>query len=68
VAVAAILSRGIKTGTYDGLEEVDILDAQQAVKNVSSTNIPAGAGVSVDDSQPFPLYGWIEAKWVPAGT
>jgi hypothetical protein len=66
-AVTAILSRGIKTDTYDALKEVDILDAQQAVMNVFATSIPAGAGVSVDDSQPFPLYGWIEAKWAPAG-
>jgi hypothetical protein len=60
-----ILAKGVKTDTYDE-PRVDVMDAQQAVKDVFATSIPAGAGVSVDDSQPFPLYGWIEAKWVPA--
>jgi hypothetical protein len=56
--------RGIQTDEYAKLEEVDILDATGAVENAPADNIPAGEGVIHDEDQPYPFYGWLEAKWV----
>jgi hypothetical protein len=33
----------------------------------SPTTIPPNKGIVRDDNQPFPVYGWLEAKWVRAG-
>jgi hypothetical protein len=61
--VAGILGRGIETDQYDPLPSVNVLDAGRAVNNVAASQIPAGAGIATDDTQPFPVFGWIEAKW-----
>jgi hypothetical protein len=63
VKVAAVLSTGIKTDEYDSLPEVNILDAGKAV-NAYADNIPAGQGITVNDDQPYPIYGWLTTKWV----
>jgi hypothetical protein len=63
--VALILSRGIRTDEYDALPEINILDSARAVRNAPVDNIPAGAGVVVDNDQPYPIFGWLEARWVP---
>jgi hypothetical protein len=62
--VALILERGIKTSEYARVPEVDVLDHGNAAANVFADQIPAGVGVSVNDKQPYPIYGWLEAKWV----
>ncbi len=63
--VAYILSRGIETDEYDTLPEINIRDSGNAVLNVFADNIPAGMGVVLDNEQHYPIYGWLEAKWVP---
>jgi hypothetical protein len=62
--VAAILSRGIETDEYDPLPQIDINDAQHAVTNAFANAVPPGAGIVHDDAQRFPIFGWLEAKWV----
>ena len=62
------LGKGIKTMEYNRLPEVPILDRGNAVSTVlpgpgSPSIIPAGWGVSRNDLQPYPVYGWLELKW-----
>ncbi|MDT5072196.1 MAG: hypothetical protein QOH82_1516, partial [Mycobacterium sp.] len=35
------------------------------VVDVPASDISPNAGVAVDDSQPWPVIGWLEASWVP---
>ena len=63
--VGVILARGLKVDAYDPLPEVNILDASQAVLNVSVDNIPSGMGLVVDNTQPYPVFGWLDVKWIP---
>jgi hypothetical protein len=60
-----ILRRGILTDEYAPLPSVNIRDTSHAVFNVSAQNIPPNAGIAVDNSQPWPVMGWLEASWVP---
>jgi hypothetical protein len=62
--VEYILSRGIRTDEYAPLDEVNILDAAHAVLNAHADAIPAGQGITTDATQPYPVFGWLEAKWV----
>jgi hypothetical protein len=59
-----ILGRGLETDEYDPLPAVNLFDLQLAVVNASSSNIPAGIGISQNDSQPYPVFGWLDVKWV----
>ena len=69
VTVELILNRGINGDVYDSLNNVvNMLSRNSAVENVSPNNIPANAGVTQDDNQPFPVYGWLEVKWVRTGS
>ena len=61
-----ILDRGILTDEYAPLPAVDINDTSHAVTDVLAQNITPGAGILVDDAQPWPVMGWLEASWVPA--
>jgi hypothetical protein len=61
--VERVLSKGIKTDAYGPIPDVDILASSNAVSNVSADQIPAGAGIRVNDDQPYPVYGWLEARW-----
>ncbi len=60
-----LFEKGIKTDEYDKLSEFNILDSGNAVKNELADNIPAGLGMTLDNTQPYPIFGWLEAKWVP---
>ena len=63
--IAIVLSRGVETDAYDAVNAtVNLLDASHAVQNVGPNNIPAGKGIVQNDNQPFPIFGWLEAKWV----
>jgi hypothetical protein len=55
------LAHGIETDAYD-LPDVDVIDRSHAVGFVPAGNIPGGQGVVVDDSQPYPVFGWIEVR------
>jgi hypothetical protein len=63
--VALILRRGIRTDEYDALPEINILDSASAVRDAPADNIPVGAGVVVDNEQPYPIFGWLELRRVP---
>jgi hypothetical protein len=63
-AVGLILERGVETDEYDAPRTVDILERTNAVNHAFADRIPVGAGVSQDDNQPYPIYGWMEVKWV----
>jgi hypothetical protein len=63
--ITAFLARGVQGDMYDPQNnKVDVLTTSGAVLNAPATNIPAGAGITVNDSQPYPITGWVEAKWV----
>ena len=63
--VELILSRGLQTDAYASLNDaVDILSREGAVTNAKANSIPPKAGITLNDAQPFPVYGWLEAKWV----
>jgi hypothetical protein len=65
-AVAQILDRGVQADIYtpqDGA--VDILSHNGAVVDLLASNIAPNAGITVNDSQPYPVTGWLEVKWVP---
>jgi hypothetical protein len=63
----AVVESGVNTDVYDPLPEVDLLGTSGAVVNASPDQIPAGQGIVVNnsDAQPFPIFGWLEARWVP---
>lgn len=66
--VAAVLSRGIEGDTYAPVSgAVDILSADNAVRDVLANSIPVGKGVTQNENQPFPVSGWLEVKWVRPG-
>jgi hypothetical protein len=55
------LARGVETEHYD-VPDVDALDRSHAVPFVPVTQIPASAGVVIDDSQPYPVFGFLEIR------
>jgi hypothetical protein len=59
-----VLRRGIVTDEYAPLPAVDIRDTSHAVFDVPASEISTNAGIAVDDSQPWPAIGWLEASWV----
>jgi len=70
IAVEVILeilgNGGIETDEYAHVEDnVDIYDASRAFFSVSVTDLPTTKGVTQDDSQPFPVYGWLEVGYEP---
>jgi hypothetical protein len=61
--VREVLARGLKTDEYDPLEEIDILDTTNAVLDRPVNQLVPGEGIPTDDSQPYPLVGWLELYW-----
>jgi hypothetical protein len=45
------------------LPDVDVLDASGGVFDVPVQQIVAGAGIVSDDTQHYPITGWLEAFW-----
>ncbi len=63
--VELILSKGVLSDAYASNNDVvSLLSRQGAVIDAPATTITANAGIHHNDSQPFPVYGWLEAKWV----
>jgi hypothetical protein len=58
------ISHGIETDLYASLEGFDIQSEAGAVLSASASAIPAGAGITVNNAQPYPFYGWLKAEWV----
>jgi len=55
------LHHGIDTDQY-AVPDVNILDRSHAVPFVPVGSIPAGQGIVVDDSQPYPIFGFLEVR------
>jgi hypothetical protein len=65
LTVTGILARGIVTDRYQtDYATVDILDASRAI-SAFADNLPTGAAAVQNDNQPFPVYGWLEARYTP---
>jgi hypothetical protein len=65
-ASAIILNRGILTDIYDAPSASSPLDNQNIAAPMSVDQFPTTAGVSEDDGQPFPIYGWLNVWWQEA--
>jgi hypothetical protein len=70
IAVGVILeifgNGGVETDEYASVaDNVDIYDASRAFFSVSVADLPTTKGVTQDDSQPFPVYGWLEVGYEP---
>ncbi len=60
---AVVLNRGILTDLYDPPQAVSPFDNQNVAQPVAIDALDAAAGISIDDSQPFPIYGWLKTYW-----
>jgi hypothetical protein len=59
-----ILNRGIKGDQYALQDKVvNMLTQTNAVLNADPANIPANAGITLNNNQPYPITGWLEVKW-----
>jgi hypothetical protein len=62
-ASSIVLNRGILTDLYDAPSASSPLDNQNIAAPVWIDQLPPGAGLSEDDAQPFPIYGWLNVWW-----
>ena len=64
---AYFVSKGLVIDKYAALPDVDFYrqDLTGAAVNVSGTSIPPGLGITLNDTQPFPVTGWIEVGYRP---
>ena len=63
--VGYAVDQGVRGDTYESLPDVNIFDQRNAVLNEFVTGAFApGRGVTVNDSQPYPVFGWVEVKQV----
>ncbi|HEY8620232.1 MAG TPA: hypothetical protein VIM01_09165 [Dermatophilaceae bacterium] len=60
------LTKGILTDLYDA-SDVDVLDRSQAVEWARPENVQPGQGIVSDDSQPYPVFGFIEVRHSAVG-
>lgn len=63
IASAIILNRGILTDIYDAPTPASPLDNQNVAGPVGIDQLQSWAGLSEDDTQPFPIYGWLNVWW-----
>jgi len=63
IASAFILNRGILTDIYDAPSASSPLDNQNVAAPVGIDQLQPWAGLSEDDAQPFPIYGWMKVWW-----
>jgi hypothetical protein len=59
------LRGGVITDSYD-VPDVNVLDRTHAVPFVPVNEIPTGGGVVIDDSQPYPVFGFLEIRLHPS--
>jgi hypothetical protein len=59
----AFLARGILTDRYDPPVAASPVDSENVVTNASIDALRPGMGISQDDNQPFPIYGWLNLGW-----
>jgi hypothetical protein len=63
IASAIVLQRGILTDVYDPPSASSPVDTENVVTAVPLSQLQPTAGVSEDDNQPFPIYGWLNVWW-----
>ena len=63
IAPAIILRRGILTDIYDAPSASSSLDNQNVAAPVGIDELQPWVGFSEDDTQPFPIYGWLNVWW-----
>ena len=63
IAPAVILNRGILTDLYDAPRASSPLDNQNVAAPIGIDQLQPGVGISQDDTQPFPIYGWLNVWW-----
>lgn len=66
IASAVILALGIETDLYEAPSASSPLDNQNVAAPVPIDALPQSAGLSEDDNQSFPVYGWLNVWWEPA--
>jgi hypothetical protein len=66
IAPAIILNRGILTDRYDPPVAASPLDNENVAGPVGIDQLRQGVGLSEDDGQPFPIYGWLNVYWQEA--
>jgi hypothetical protein len=62
--VKHVLDERVTTDEYVGAEETSILQSRNAVRNATPDTLETSQGVTRDDSQPYPVLGWVELEWV----
>jgi hypothetical protein len=62
---AIFLARGILTDIYDPPSASSPLDNQNVAAPVAIDQLPHWAGFSEVNTQPFPIYGWLNVWWEP---
>jgi len=60
-----VLARGVETDEYAATPDVNfsLSGSPAAVINTPITQLQANKGITIDNSQPYPITGWIEVKW-----
>ena len=61
---ALVLARGILTDLYDAPSASSPLDNQNVASSVFVDKLNPAIGLSEDDTQPFPIYGWLNVGWL----
>jgi hypothetical protein len=59
--LAGVLGRGVLTDKYDPLVASSVHDSE--VTTVAVNRLGGGPHFSVDDGQPFPIYGFLDVRW-----
>lgn len=65
-AVAVVLGKGVKTDRYNLPPTQSSHDAENVITDwIVDRGIPSSVAstVSVDDNQPYPIYGWLTLRW-----
>jgi hypothetical protein len=62
---AALLAKGVLTDRYDAPYAHSSHDSE--ITKVPVNSLSGNTPYSVDDSQPFPIYGWLTLTWQRAG-
>ncbi|GGQ94041.1 hypothetical protein [Deinococcus ruber] len=57
----ALIGRGILTDRYDAPIAASVHDGE--IVSVPVTSLGGQRQFSVDDAQPFPVYGWLKLEW-----
>jgi hypothetical protein len=60
-----LLARGILTDRYDAPIAASVHDGE--ITSVALNALGGGQQFSIDDDQPFPVYGWLSLEWQPRG-